>query len=129
MSPHQLTLDEIPAATSAVRRTDPASAKRAAAANPAGRATQAARILRYVWRNGGVITADVCYRQLGEGDDITRGEWSARLGVLSSTRRGLLVRCGEVPDVDRHGQWRSVQAYRLTSAGRDECARMFGGVS
>ena len=115
---------------SQVRRSDPRPAKRAAALNPEGRATQAARILRRLWVTGGTITADECWRDLTRhGEDVTRGEWSARLGVLCSTKRGLLEPAGEVEDLDRRNRPRLVLAYRLTDAGREECARMFGRVA
>ena len=126
--PDQLSLLDPPVAQ--VRRSDPRTAKRAAALNPGGRATQAARILRRLWTTGGTITADECWRDLAHyGEDVTRGEWSARLGVLCSPKRGLLEPAGEVEDLDRHNHPRLVLSYRLTEAGRAECARMFGRVA
>lgn len=113
-----------------VRKSDPRTARAAAALNPEGRATQANRILRYLWRFGGTITADYAYRALSQrGEDVTRGEWSARLGVLCSRKRGLLEKAGEVDELDRRGRPRKVLAYRLTPAGEAECDRLFGGQS
>lgn len=106
-----------------VRKHDPRTAKQAAALNPDGRATQAQRILRHLW-SAGEITADYAHRHLSEGEDVTRGEWSARVGVL--IHRGLVERAGEVDEFDRHGRTRRVLAYRLTAAGRAECERMWG---
>lgn len=129
MSVDQLDLfDARPVAQ--VRKDDPRTARAAAAYNPGNRATQAARILRYLWRFGGTITADYAHRMLSErGEDVTRGEWSARIGVLCSRKRGLLERAGEVDELDRRGRPRKVLAYRLTPAGEAECQRMFGGQS
>lgn len=125
MTPHQLSLvDYEPVAQ--VRKHDPRTAKRAAAQNRDGRASQAVRILRHV-REHGSITADVAYRDLTMSDeDVTRGEWSARLGVLVS--RGLLERAGEVDERGRRGEVRPVLAYRLTREGAAEVTRMWGGV-
>lgn len=110
------------------RRHDPAPSKRAAALNPDGRASQAARLLKYLWRLGGTITADHAHRTLTlPGEDVTRGEWSARIGVL--IHRDLLERAGEVEEMDRHYRSRKVLAYRLTPAGEAETARMFGGAT
>ena len=127
MTPSQTSLfDAVPVAQ--VRKHDPRTAKQAAALNPEGRAIQAHRILKHLWSTGGTITADYAHRHLSDGEDITRGEWSARIGVLCSDKRGLLERAGEVDELDRHGRTRRVLAYRLTEAGRVECERMWSGV-
>ena len=108
-----------------VRKHDPRTAKAAAALDVKRRSTQAQRILRHLWSTGETITADHAHRHLTEdGEDITRGEWSARIGVL--IHRGLVERAGEVDELDRHGRTRKVLAYRLTLAGRAECERMWG---
>lgn len=121
----QLSLLDPPVAQ--VRRSDPRSAKRAAAWNPEGRASQAARILRWLWTHPS-ITADVAFRELtADGEDVQRNEWSARIGMLK--KRGLLERAGEVDEVDRKGRPSRVLAYRLTPAGRAEVELMFGGVA
>lgn len=123
MSDHQLSLLDAPK-VAAVRKRDPRSSKRAAAENPHGRATQADRILRFLWRNRSTITADQAHRLLRlPGEDVTRGEWSARLGVLCSSKRGLLEHAGMVPEPDRHGRVREVLAYRLTPAGEEVAER------
>lgn len=110
-----------------VRRHDPRPAREAAAKDASGRATQVTRILRWLWEFD-TITADQASRRLAApSEQITRGEWSARIGVL--IHRGLVERAGEVEDNDRRGRPRRVMAYRLTTVGRDECTRMFGGVS
>ncbi len=110
-----------------VRRSDPRTAKRAAAWNPEGRATQAARILRWLWTHDR-ITADQAWRHLtAPGEDVTRGEWSSRLGVLMD--RGLVEKAGEVSEPDRRGRPRDVLAYRLTPAGLREVTLMFGGAA
>ncbi len=125
MSQQTSLFDAVPVA--AVRKHDPRTAKAAAALDPEGRATQAQRILKYLWRFGGTITADGAYRLLTQRDeDISRGEWSARIGVL--IKRGLMERHGEVEDVGRRARRRQVLAYRLTPAGEAEVERMFGGM-
>jgi hypothetical protein len=123
VSQQQALFDATPVAQS--RKHDPRTAKAAAALDPEGRASQAQRILRYLYRFGGTITADRAYRLLTLADEeITRGEWSSRIGVLIS--RGLLERAGEVEDVGRRARRRQVLAYRLTQAGEAETERMFG---
>jgi hypothetical protein len=121
----QLSLLDPP--VSQVRRSDPRTARVAAARNPGGRASQAARILRFVWDHG-TITADQAHRLNGPDEDTPRGEWSTRLGVLCTKERGLLERAGEIEEADRHGRVRKVLRYRLTDRGHAECARMWGGV-
>lgn len=115
-----------PPPLSQARRHDPASARRAAAENPEGRQSQAARILRWLWEHG-TITADTAWRQLTvEGEDVTRGEWSTRIGVLCSTKGGRLVeRAGLIDERGRRGRVRKVLAYRLTEQGQAECQLMF----
>jgi len=123
MTPTQVSLfDADP--VSRVRKHDPRTAKQAAAKDTERRATQAQRILRHLWETGGTITADYAHRHLADGEDITRGEWSTRIGVL--IHRGLVERAGEVDELDRHGRSRMVLAYRLTRDGRAECERMLG---
>lgn len=123
MSPMQLSLIEYERVAQC-RHEDPRTAKRAAAQNRDGRASQAVRILRHV-REHGSITADVAWRELTCSDeDITRGEWSARIGVLC--KRGLLERAGEVDERGRRGEVRPVLAYRLTREGAAEVQRMWG---
>lgn len=123
----QLSLLDPP--VSQVRRSDPRTARVAAARNPGGRASQAARILRFVWDHG-TITADQAHGLNAADEDTTRGEWSARIGLLCSTKRGrLLEKAGEVEAPDRHGRVRPILQYRLTDAGHAEVARMFGGVA
>lgn len=125
MTPMQLSLMEYERVAQC-RQHDPRTAKRAAAQNRDGRASQAVRILRHVWEHGS-ITADVAYRELTMSDeDVPRGEWSSRLGVL--VKRGLLERAGERDEVGRRGEVRPVLAYRLTAEGRAEVSRMWGGV-
>lgn len=109
------------------RRHDPRSSKVASAQDPEGRKSQAQRILRWLYRFD-TISADEAWRRLTEpGEDVTRGEWSARIGVL--IHRGLVERRGERRELDRHGNARMVLEYRLTDVGRDETTRMFGGVA
>lgn len=125
MTPSQVSLfDAEPVAR--VRKHDPRTARAAAALNPDGRKSQAQRILRYLW-TWRTITADEAYRSLTRvGEDVTRGEWSTRIGVLMD--RGLVERAGEVDELDRRGRSRKVLAYRLTQAGVAECSRMWGGI-
>lgn len=125
MTPMQLSLIDYERVAQ-VRHTDPRTAKQAAAKNRDGRASQAVRILRHVWEHGS-ITADVAFRELTMSDeDVPRGEWSSRLGVLCE--RKLLERAGEVDEVGRRGEVRPVLSYRLTQAGRAEVARIWSGV-
>lgn len=127
MTAQQLSLLE--PSNARARKQDPRTSKRAAAWNPEGRSSQAARILRWLWTHDR-ITADTAWRELtAEGEDVTRGEWSARLGMLCSKARGrLLEKGGEVDDIDRKGRPTRVLSYSLTDAGRAEVARMFGRV-
>ncbi len=108
------------------RKHDPRPAKDAAALDPEGRRTQKQRILKYLWRFGGTVTADFCFRTLAvDGEEVARGEWSARIGVL--VHEGLMERAGEQEDIGRRARRRKVLAYRLTSAGMAETDLMFGG--
>lgn len=123
----QLSLLDPP--VSAVRRSDPRTARVAAARNQGGRASQAARILRFVWDHG-TITADQAHGLNEDGEDTPRGEWSTRIGLLCSAKRGrLLEKAGEVEAPDRHGRVRPILQYRLSEHGRAEVSRMFGGVA
>ena len=125
MTPMQLSLMEYERVAQC-RHDDPRTAKHAAGRNRDGRASQAVRILRHV-REFGSITADEAHRELTMSDeDIPRGEWSTRIGTL--IKRGLLERAGEVDEVGRRGEVRSVLAYRLTAEGRAEVARIWKGV-
>ena len=118
----QLSLLDAPK-VAAVRKTDPRSARDAAALDPEGRASQADRILEHLWRHGS-ITADYALRHLTLPDEgITRGEWSARVGVLMD--RGLVERAGEVEEEGRRGRVRRVLSYRLSGAGEAWCWRRF----
>jgi hypothetical protein len=125
VSPAQGTLfGEAPPSRS--RRHDPRTAKVAAAQDPDGRKTQATRILRWLHHEG-TITADQALRHLTEpGEDVSRGEWSTRIGVL--IHRGLVERHGFHDEPDRRGRLRAVLQYQLTPAGVVETTRMFGGL-
>jgi hypothetical protein len=118
----QLGLFDAPKVAS-VRKTDPRTAKVAAALDPEGRASQADRILEHLFRHGS-ITADQALRTLTLPDEeITRGEWSTRIGVLMD--RGLVERAGEVEEEGRRGRVRRVLSYRLSGAGEAWCWRRF----
>ena len=120
MSATQLDLWGPP--VSQVRRHDPRTAKAAAGMNREGRASQATRLLLHLLEHH-TVTADYAHRHLTlEAEDVTRGEWSTRIGVL--IHRGLVERAGEVNELDRRGKPRAVLSYRLTDAGRDEAQRL-----
>lgn len=114
---------------SAVRKTDPRPSKVAAAKDADYRMTQTTRLLRFMYDHG-PITADLAYRELPyDGEDVDRGEWSARLGVLCSGVYPLAEKAGEVPDRNRKGKVRDVMSYRLTMWGRAEVETMLGRAS
>jgi hypothetical protein len=114
---------------SSVRKSDPRPAKQAAAKDEDYRATQATRLLRAMYDRGS-ITADAAYRDLAyEDEDVDRGEWSTRLGVLCAGVYPLAEKAGEVPDFNKKGKVRNVTSYRLTKWGRAEVELMLGRAS
>lgn len=109
------------------RRTDPAPSRAAAAVNLEGKASQATRLLRWMYDHG-LVTADTANRELTyEDEEITRGDWSTRLGGLCAGPHPLAEKAGLVKDTGRKGLEREVVAYRLTVHGRAEVERMLSG--
>lgn len=113
----------------AVRRSDTPASRRAATAHPQHKASQASRLLLRMYHHG-PVTADEAWRDLtAEGEQVTRGEWSARLGVLCAGVYPLARHAGEVADRGRNGRLRDVMSYELTLWGRAEVEKMIGGTS
>lgn len=118
---NQLTLGfDAPAAQ--VRKSDPRSAKDAAAANVVERQQQWRLILERLHR--GPISADTAGTLIGRHRSIA----SSRLGVMQ--KRGLVEPAGLHPETPADGgRERRVLRYRLTAAGEREWSQMFGGWS
>jgi hypothetical protein len=114
----QLSLLDAPVAQ--VRKQDPRTAKRAAAASSVERAEQWKQLLRRL--HDGPISADTAGRVIGKHRSIA----SSRLGVM--VKRGLVEHGGEEYEAPADGgPERLVLRYRLTAAGHREHALMFGG--
>lgn len=111
MTPSQLDLFSAPKVAS-VRRSDPRSAKNAAALDPAGRNHQRTLILRHLVHYG-PCSADDCALVI----DRHRSVASTRLNVLA--KAGLAEKCGTVDAADEYGRVRQVEAWRATQAGRN----------
>lgn len=97
-------------ASSSVRRTDPRSAKAAAAHDPNGREHQRRLILAALVERG-PLTADDC----GEVIDRHRSVASTRLNVLR--KAGHAEKCGLTPKADEYGRVRDVELWRAVPAG------------
>lgn len=110
MSAAQLDLFSAPKVAS-VRRSDPRTAKTAAAQDPEGRSHQRTLILRHLVQHGR-SNADDLGRLIGRH----RSTASTRLNVLA--KAGMAEKCGEMDAADEYGRVRSVEAWRATDAGR-----------
>ena len=97
---------------SSVRRSDPRTAKNAAAKDPAGRNHQRTLILRYLVQHG-PSSADACARVIHRHRSVA----STRLNVLRIA--GLAEKCGTTDAADELGSVREVDAWRATAAGRN----------
>lgn len=107
-----------------VRRSDPGTAKQAAALDPHGRQAQRAVILKHLLREDvDGVTADEAGRLIGRHRSIA----SSRLGVLKKDK--LVELCGEKNEPDEYGHVRPVGLYRLTADGVRDATLMFGGGS
>lgn len=110
MTPVQTSLFDAPKVAS-VRRSDPRSAKAAAAHDPVGRERQRHLILAHLVAHG-PCTAD----ELAPIIDRHRSVASTRLTVLR--RAGLVEKCGVKNEADQYGRKRWVELHRATDAGR-----------
>ena len=111
MTPQQTSLFDAPKVASA-RRSDPRTAKQAAAEDPSGRNHQRTLILRHLVQHG-PATADECARVI----DRHRSVASTRLNVLG--KAGLTEKCGLKREPDQYGRVRDVELHRATDAGRE----------
>lgn len=110
MTTGQLDLFDVP--SSSVRRSDPRSAKSAAAHDPNGRDHQRRLILAALVEQG-PLTADDCALVI----DRHRSVASTRLNVLR--KAGHAEKCGLTPQPDCYGRVRDVELHRATRAGID----------
>ena len=94
-----------------VRRSDPRTAKAAAAHDPEGRNLQRVRILRHLAEHG-PATADECAVVIERHRSVA----STRLNVLR--KAGLVEKCGVKNEADQYGRKRWVELHRVTDAGR-----------
>lgn len=119
MSAQESLFQDYPKVSSA-RRSDPRTAKQAAASAPLAKAEQWKVLLQRL--HDGPISADTAAVVIGKHRSIA----SSRLGVMA--HRGLVEPAGEHKEQPADGgRARNVLRYRLTEAGRLEYSRMFGG--
>lgn len=109
MTPAQLDL--FGSSSAQVRRTDPRTAKTAAARDPHGRARQR-RLMLEALAQQGPLTADDLAGVIGRHRSVA----STRLAVLH--KAGHTEKCGLAPRADDYGRVRDVELHRITQAGR-----------